>query len=478
MKKSKTCGVILTLAITCVVFVSCSKDYSSPLKGLHVEDMQFYFQSGTNTVTIGNIDLSSFSTMSSESWCSTSIIGTTLSVSVQNNFTDQARQALVTIVDPGDDTSLSFKVYQSPEGIIRSGSDTYTIPEEGGELTINIQSNVEYEIEISSDANWLTQSYPKTRSMKDSKIVLKADRNDSGDERSTYIKLINSETGTIEKLKIVQEINPYVDADIEQIEGSRDGGEVEFDITTNVAYIVQCKGSLSLIEDRQIDRNHFKIRIKVDPLTENSPRTSHVYFRWPKDNRLLYTLSVFQDAWLYIRNSDFTLYEGDAYFISYKNNTGDDVVWKSSNTSVAIVDNEGRVTAVGPGNATITLSSANGKYTDDVTVNVVSDDVESNLSHTWSISYLSIGGQVQASIGCTLKNNSRHDIELTKLTTYKDGKYLNSTTDSSLLGLLPSGGTKGITIDNVRNFTTITFSWEYTYNGKSYTYNCEYIYTN
>ena len=60
---------------------------------------------------------------------------------------------------------------------------------------------------------------------------------------------------------------------------------------------------------------------------------------------------------------------------SYADNKN--VTWKSSDESVATVDKNGKVTAVGNGTATITVSTVNGNYTATVTVTVkIQDDVK------------------------------------------------------------------------------------------------------
>lgn len=56
--------------------------------------------------------------------------------------------------------------------------------------------------------------------------------------------------------------------------------------------------------------------------------------------------------------------------VSPSNATNKNVNWKSSNTSVATVDNNAKVTAVKKGTATITVTTADGGFTDVCTVNV------------------------------------------------------------------------------------------------------------
>ncbi|MFL0246865.1 S8 family serine peptidase [Candidatus Clostridium stratigraminis] len=54
------------------------------------------------------------------------------------------------------------------------------------------------------------------------------------------------------------------------------------------------------------------------------------------------------------------------------------VTWSSSNTSVAIVDNAGKVSAIGKGTATITAKTIEGGYTANCIVNVANRDIQVN----------------------------------------------------------------------------------------------------
>lgn len=476
MKPNVLLSALLSILLS-VVFGSCSKEYSSPLKGQSVEDMKFYSQQSSDRVTIGNLDLTGFSAYSSDYWCSATVFGSYLEVTVTKNTTEQQRQTTVTVTDPEDGTTLTFKVFQAPSGEIILNIKTYKVPENGGEVTINVKSNVKYNVEIPSDIDWIKLTSSSTRGLEPSKVVLNVSKNETGKERSAKITLSNTETNTIEAVTIIQEITPYVDVDKEDIYVDPDGGEFELTAKSNILFNVECKSNwASIIEETEIDEYNYHYKIKVSPTAENKKRINYIYFRNRTNRDLMFVVTIEQEGYLYMLTKDFNLNIGESYAIRYKNNTGHNVNWKSSDTSVAKVDGDGNVKAIAKGNATITVSSSDGKYSDYVSVKVLSGDIEDYLTHTWTMSYVQIGGWIQASIGCTLKNNSNYDIELTKLTTYKDGAYYSSTTDSSLLGILPSNGSKGVTINNVTNFSKIRFSWEYKYNGKIYTYDCDYSY--
>ena len=58
------------------------------------------------------------------------------------------------------------------------------------------------------------------------------------------------------------------------------------------------------------------------------------------------------------------------YVISPKNADNKEVTWKSSNTDVVTIDNNGVITAKGYGDAVITVTTVDGNYSDNCDVNV------------------------------------------------------------------------------------------------------------
>ena len=151
--------VVCVIAVMASLYVtSCSKEYSSPLKGQVVKDLTFDSSQSSNSVSIADADLTGFTIKSSELWCTASAKGKVLTVTVQSNDTYDDRQATITVTDPGDQTTITFKVLQKQNDAILIDGSTFVVPEEGGDISVKVQSNVDYKVEIPASDTWLKLS--------------------------------------------------------------------------------------------------------------------------------------------------------------------------------------------------------------------------------------------------------------------------------------------------------------------------------
>ena len=141
----KFCTICMIATMVSILVTSCSKEYSSPLKGQVVKDLTFESSQSSKSVTIADADLTGFTIKSSELWCTAAAQGKVLSVTVRENDTYDDRQATITVTDPGDQTTITFKVMQKQNDAILIDGSTFVVPEEGGDINIKIQSNVNYE---------------------------------------------------------------------------------------------------------------------------------------------------------------------------------------------------------------------------------------------------------------------------------------------------------------------------------------------
>ena len=147
-------------------------------------------------------------------WCTASAKGKVLTVTVQTNDTYEDRQATISVTDPEDQTAISFKVFQKQNDAILIDGSTFVVPEEGGEVSIKVQSNVNYDVEIPASASWLTVSTKaSTRGLVSSTIVLTAEKNNSGNTRFSHVKVTDGKSGVSSTITVKQDITPYIEID-------------------------------------------------------------------------------------------------------------------------------------------------------------------------------------------------------------------------------------------------------------------------
>lgn len=86
-----------------------------------------------------------------------------------------------------------------------------------------------------------------------------------------------------------------------------------------------------------------------------------------------------------LNKTNLSLVEGGTETLSAtvtpSNATNKNVTWSSSDTSIAKVDSNGKITAVAAGTATITVTTADGNKKATCTVTVKEDNLQGNASH-------------------------------------------------------------------------------------------------
>lgn len=473
MKTIKYSILTLISVVISVCLVSCSEDYSSPLKGKTVNDVVFETGIHSKTVSIGTEDLTKCTVASSANWCRPTIEGSSVSIFVQNNDTYEERKAIVTLTDPEDATTLSFNVIQNQNDAIIVDGKTFEIPEEGGEVSIKVKSNLNYVVEIPANATWLTKSTSSTRGLSDSTVKLKADKNNSGDEREAIVKLTDSKSGTTSEFTVKQSLTPVIKLSIESFEIDEMGGEFEVTVNSNIDLNIDIDDYwVSLGEKKEADGFSFIQKFVVSPIPEDgSSRSTFVSFV-PKNNKweIYKNLKISQSKSLSIKDKSVKIWAGESYTLNVVNNTGKSLTWKSSNTSVATVNSSGKVTGVSNGNATITVTTTDGKFSDQTTITV--KDIRQYITGFCNTG-MSIGQGVKYSIGCYIENGSDQNIELTKCTVYKNGNYVDSMSFSKTL---QPGQFEGVKLESYSNITAYPykFVWEYVFKGNTYTLDCNY----
>ena len=206
MKYNKFFLFVLPLFLS-LLFYGCSDTPSEEPPTLTVKEKNITFEAGQSQRSISittNIDSWTFAIQpDAKDWLSAIKSGNNLIISVKENTEMESRRGTI-IISAGNltETVTVEQIGQAPAIIV--SSEIFTVEAEGGEIDLEITSNIEYEIIIPSDVDWLHQIESGTRAMVTHTFKFKVDWNTDETERRGEI-LIKQTNGNLQKkVQVIQ----------------------------------------------------------------------------------------------------------------------------------------------------------------------------------------------------------------------------------------------------------------------------------
>lgn len=436
---------------------SCSKDeYQSRLKELIIKDLEFSSDENEYSKTFRNEDLSHYKASTPESsWCKVTIDATTstMTVSVTENDTNDSRTAKVTIQDITDGvTSRSFTVSQAQNDVIKISDGEYSVGTDGGDVVIDVESNVTYQVEIVG-VDWIhLPGSAGTRGMVKSQVVLTVDKNTSQKSRSATVRLYDKKSGAEDQIIISQEFKSKFELMKTSYTIDEKGGEIEVLIQTNLnSFAVYTDDSWAKNKGREtMSDDLVKQVITISSFDKKEASRSTTVNFLEEDYEIDESITITQTRKLFIKEESVEMTAAGSQTLTLHNESGWSVSWKSGNKKVATVDDNGKVTGVSAGETKVYVSYGSHKDSVNVVVNdpeslddYLSAPIERNEETVEGVS------DILTSLDCMLSNNSDYDIEVTKISLYCDDKLSKTSTPSSPITLKKNGGqySKTFTID-------------------------------
>ena len=177
---------------------------------------------------------------------------TTLKFDVAENESLEKREGKITI--KSGEFAEEIKVYQEGgKPAIVLTQDEYTISSEGGDIQVELKSNVDYDIQM-PDVDWLSESASRAMSSHTHHFAVSA--NDTYDLRTAEIVFANTELAISDTVRITQvQKNALIVAKNEYTVDGKGGTldftvntNVDFEVSTNVDWIKQNTSSRGLVE--------------------------------------------------------------------------------------------------------------------------------------------------------------------------------------------------------------------------------------
>ena len=155
----------------------------------------------------------------------------TLTFSVAENDETEKREGKITI--KSGELNEVVTVYQSGyEPTIVISQNEYVVSSDGETIAVEVTSNVDVAMEMPTDVDWISEN--TTRATSTSTYYFDIQQNEDYDQRTAEIKFTNKENGLSETVKVVQTQKDAIVLAKAEYEFGVDGGNLDFEIQTNV----------------------------------------------------------------------------------------------------------------------------------------------------------------------------------------------------------------------------------------------------
>jgi hypothetical protein len=348
-------------------------------------------------------------------------------------------------------------IYQTGGGILTLTQNEYSISNSAQELSIEINSNFEYSVELPA-VDWIKENTSNTRGMSTHTLRLKIEENAGYDGRSAKVRIYDKNSLLSEEVIINQGQKDALIINKKQFEFDENGGEFSVEVNSNVNY--QIGFNCDWITETTTATRGLKASnhtFSVSAITDNSDREGTIFFIDALTG-ISEKVIVKQNRAIYFDSNTLTLMEGSEKNIKLINNTNQNVTWKSSNPSIVSVDDTGKAKAQSKGRATITVTTADGCHICkcEIIVQDITDCI--SMARTGTGMTVSMYG-TRYSVTFTIRNTSPETIHIVSLAGVTNG------VDQDLRG----GESVDITIaSSTAAIQTYQQTLIYTYNGKQY----------
>ena len=200
---------------------------------------------------------------------------TSLHFNVTANSEADGRQGEI-VIRSGEFTE-TVTVYQKgfvPQLVLTQ--DEYTVSSEGEVVTIEVRSNVNYEMKLPADVDWISEA--DTRSLSTYTHRLQVTPNESYDSRTVKIPFVSEEMGLADTVTITQvQLDAIVVASSEY-EMEPEGGQLDFTINTNVEFTVSVSADWIRQNPDTRALEEVPLSFTVDANTTPGPREAVITF--------------------------------------------------------------------------------------------------------------------------------------------------------------------------------------------------------
>ena len=304
----------------------------------------------------------------------------TLTASASDVYDD--RNTVIT-VKAGDKTE-TFTVTQKYAEALLVTKNKFDIPQEGGDFTIEIQSNISYEIQIDSDSQSWISEVPQSKALTTYTHTFSVESNPNTTKRDGSIEIIGS-NGKTETVNIYQAQKDELVLSKSEETVPAKGGEVRVQLRSNVDYEVIMPENTDWVEQIQSDKAD-ELIFNVKPNDKTEDREAEITVK-DKNSDLSQTLTIKQIVGSIILEDSYFEVGGKGGIVEIKLSTDIDV-------EVVIPDDIDWVTLIETKSLeerTLQLNVQANNSIDERTAQIAIKDINSPVSQSVEIKQMPYG---------------------------------------------------------------------------------------
>lgn len=210
-----------------------------------------------------------------------------LSITTTANDTYDERNATI-VLKCGNDIE-NIVITQKQKDAILVSSSKYEVEADGGDISVEVQANISYDVEVKAD--WIKQV--GTRSLTTSTLNFSIDPNETGERREGEIVISNGELS--ETIKVYQSYNDFITLTQKEFTLPEEGGMVDIEIRSTVDYGSKILGDVDWINEtptRAVSTH--TLHYEVAPNESYDAREAKIVFYNMGDETLADTVSIYQ----------------------------------------------------------------------------------------------------------------------------------------------------------------------------------------
>lgn len=197
-----------------VIFASCDKEEADVVSDI-ISELQFLSTSESKTITFSTNKTWETSILNNDSWLSVSPLrgsagNVDIIVTVSENTGYDDRETTLT-VETGN-TVKNVEITQRQKDEIIISDNKFNFNYEGGTFEVKLSTNVELNISIPEDVNWVHYQSNDTRALTDMVLKFKVDENTSNIDREALITIGDNEGKFNEIITVIQDENNFKDS--------------------------------------------------------------------------------------------------------------------------------------------------------------------------------------------------------------------------------------------------------------------------